>query len=77
MNRLLAFLLCVSAAVAQAQDFPGHAPKILVPFPPGGAADTFARLAGQKLGDLWGKQAVIEKQRIALLRADRVDFYKY
>jgi hypothetical protein len=23
------------------------------------------------------KQAVIEKQRIALLRADRIDFYKY
>jgi tripartite-type tricarboxylate transporter receptor subunit TctC len=62
MKRLFALFLCVSALSAVAQDFPNHAPKILVPFPPGGAADTFARLAGQKLGDLWGKPPVIENR---------------
>ena len=33
-----------------------------MPFPPGGAADTFARLAGQKLGEAWGKAPVIENR---------------
>ncbi len=66
MKRLIAsactFVLCLSAATALAQDFPKQAPKILVPFPPGGAADTFARLAGQKLGEAWGKAPVIENR---------------
>lgn len=34
--------------------FPERAPRIIVPFPPGGAADVFARLAGQKLAEAWG-----------------------
>ena len=62
MKRLLVSVLCVFALSARAQEFPSHSPKILVPFPPGGAADTFARLAGQKLGDLWGRQPVIENR---------------
>lgn len=33
-----------------------------MPFPPGGAADTFARLAGQKLSEAWGKAPVIENR---------------
>ena len=33
-----------------------------MPFPPGGAADTFARLAGQQLGEAWGKAPVIENR---------------
>ena len=66
MKRLLAlactFVLGAFAAIVHAQDFPKQAPKILVPFPPGGAADTFARLAGQKLGEAWGKAPVIENR---------------
>lgn len=34
----------------------------MVPFTPGGAADTFARLTGQKLGESWGKQVIIENR---------------
>jgi tripartite-type tricarboxylate transporter receptor subunit TctC len=34
--------------------FPERATRIIVPFPPGGAADVFARLAGQKLSEVWG-----------------------
>lgn len=62
MKRLFALVLAISSTVAYAQDYPTHAPKIMVPFPPGGAADTFARLCGQKLGDAWGKQPVIENR---------------
>ncbi len=50
------------APVTGAQEFPARAPKIMVPFTPGGAADTFARLTGQKLGESWGKQVIIENR---------------
>jgi tripartite-type tricarboxylate transporter receptor subunit TctC len=69
--RLSAFLsasaLAVLAALpVHAQDaasYPDKPIKIVVPFPPGGAADTFARMAGQKLSDAWpGKQVVIDNR---------------
>lgn len=48
---------------AQAQDaatYPERPIKIIVPFPPGGAADMFARMVGQKLGEAFGhKQPVV------------------
>ncbi len=58
---LLAALACLFAASALAQ-YPDRPPKILVPFPPGGAADTFARLAGDRLGTAWGKQVIVENR---------------
>ncbi len=64
--RLVALILslpvAVYPAVTAAQEFPARAPKIMVPFTPGGAADTFARLTGQKLGESWGKQVIIENR---------------
>ena len=55
----------ISAAFAQsAAAYPDKPVKIIVPFPPGGAADTFARLAGQKLFEAWGgKQQVVIDNR--------------
>ena len=48
---------------AQAQDaatYPERPIKIIVPFPPGGAADMFARMVGLKLGEAFGnKQPVV------------------
>ena len=61
----LSLVVSLSAAIATlaaAQEFPARAPKIMVPFTPGGAADTFARLTGQKLGESWGKQVIIENR---------------
>ena len=67
MKRLLPLLtlalLSAVASFAQAQDaYPTKPIKIVVPFPPGGAADNFARLIGQKLGEAWAQPVVIENK---------------
>jgi tripartite-type tricarboxylate transporter receptor subunit TctC len=64
--RLLLVLLGLATgagALAQgAAAYPEKPIRILVPFPPGGAADTFARLIGQKFGEVWGRSAVVENR---------------
>ena len=56
--------LVPSGAHAQpAAAYPDKPVRIIVPFPPGGAADTFARLAGQKLSEAWGNKQVIIENR--------------
>src|SRR5258706_16342246 len=56
-----AFALGRTAARAQA-DWPTKPVKVIVPYPPGGGADTTARIVYQKLGELWGKQFVIDNR---------------
>jgi tripartite-type tricarboxylate transporter receptor subunit TctC len=57
---LALFLLC--AASTHAQDYPVKPIRFLVPFPPGGATDAFARIMGQKMADTWGQQIVIDNR---------------
>ena len=52
-----------AASAQSAAQYPDKPVKIIVPFPPGGAADTFARLAGQKLSEAWGNKQVIIDNR--------------
>jgi tripartite-type tricarboxylate transporter receptor subunit TctC len=58
----LAATLAFACTSALAQQYPAKPIKIIVPFPPGGAADLVARVVGQKLSENT-KQAVIVENR--------------
>lgn len=42
--------------------FPSKPIRILVPFPPGGAADTFARFIGDRLAQTWGQAVLVDNR---------------
>ena len=46
----------------EAKSYPNRAIRIIVPFPPGGPADTIARLLGQRMSEDWGQPALIENR---------------
>ena len=52
----------VSAGSALAQPYPQKPIRIIVPFPAGGIADTFARSIGQKLNEAWSQPVVVENR---------------
>ena len=54
--------LFFSAAGALSQGFPSKPVHIVVPFPPGGGADTLARIMEPKLARIWGQPIVVENR---------------
>jgi tripartite-type tricarboxylate transporter receptor subunit TctC len=61
----LAFASMISTSLAQtsqAQNWPNRAVRLVVAFPPGGAADLLARLVGQSLSETLGQPVVIENK---------------
>jgi tripartite-type tricarboxylate transporter receptor subunit TctC len=50
------------AASAAAQPYPSRSVRLMVAFSAGGTLDTLARIIGQKLGDSWGQQVVVENR---------------
>ena len=54
-------MLLASTLVA-AQAYPAKPIRIIVPFPPGGIADLFARVIGQKFNETWGQPGVVENR---------------
>jgi tripartite-type tricarboxylate transporter receptor subunit TctC len=51
-----------ASRIARAQTYPAKPVRIIVGFPPGGAADSLARLIGQSLSERLGQQFVIENR---------------
>ena len=62
LHPLSGIALLVFAAAGVAQDFPGRPVRLVVPFPPAGVTDRIARLAGQKLGELWRQPVIIDNR---------------
>src|SRR5262245_60941304 len=64
LGGFLVLLLTQGVCVqAQAQTkFPTRPVRFILPFGPGGVADVTMRLLGQKLGEKWGQQVVIENK---------------
>ncbi len=62
VRAVVAGLLLAIALAAQAQNFPGKPVRIIVPFPPGGGADTLSRIMAPQLTALWGQQVIIENK---------------
>jgi tripartite-type tricarboxylate transporter receptor subunit TctC len=56
-----AFALVTAPAVAQT-DYPSKPVRVIVPFGPGGAADTLPRLLAQHLSPMWGQPVVVENR---------------
>jgi tripartite-type tricarboxylate transporter receptor subunit TctC len=54
-------LALISPALAQT-DYPSHAIRMYVPFPPGGGIDVTARIAAQKMSDVLGQRVVVVNQ---------------
>jgi tripartite-type tricarboxylate transporter receptor subunit TctC len=68
MTRWVVGLLSALALVAtlsgraEAQDYPNHTVKIIVPFPPGGTADAMPRIVADFLTRKWGQPVIIENR---------------
>lgn len=60
LKLFLAFLL--TAGHAGAQDYPSKPIRMLVPYPPGGTADLFARYIGDGLSSALGQTVVVENR---------------
>lgn len=52
----------LAAGPSAAQGFPAKTVTIIVPFPPGGGADTLARALQPRLAALWGQAVVVDNK---------------
>ncbi|MCC6534101.1 MAG: tripartite tricarboxylate transporter substrate binding protein [Burkholderiales bacterium] len=52
----------LSCGVAGAQSYPARPVRLIVPFAPGGSTDIIARVVGQRVGERFGQQIVIDNR---------------
>jgi len=62
IRALAALVTTLAAACAFAQAYPTKPIRVIVPFPPGGAVDFYARVVQPPLSELLGQQIVIENK---------------
>ena len=53
---------CGGSVLALAQGYPVKPVRMIVPFPPGGAADLIGRVVGQKLSEQLGQQVIVDNR---------------
>jgi len=61
LSALLVALLC-NLAGGRADDYPTHPIRMIVSYPAGGVADVTARIIGQRLGEIFGQQIIVENR---------------
>ncbi|HUN67218.1 MAG TPA: tripartite tricarboxylate transporter substrate binding protein [Burkholderiales bacterium] len=54
--------LALALPLSALSQYPQHAIKLVVPFPPAGATDIVGRIVGQKLGERLGQAVVVENR---------------
>jgi len=59
---LLALSLPFQVPVCAAQGYPERPIRLVVPYPPGGAADLIGRLLGKKMADALGQPAIVDNR---------------
>ena len=60
--RTLVVAAIASAQLANAQEYPTKPIRMVVPFPPGGFSDVFARIIGGKMNQSWGQQVIVDNR---------------
>ena len=74
VSAFLCSALFVPLTATAADVYPSKSIRVIVPFPPGGGADTLIRLMAPMMGELWKQTLIIENRPGAsgLIGADLV-----
>lgn len=59
---VIAIALAIDASLARADEYPSKPIRLILPFAPGGGADTVARIVAQSLADMVGQPVVVDNR---------------
>jgi tripartite-type tricarboxylate transporter receptor subunit TctC len=62
MIQAAGLLVALTTSVAAQSDYPNRPVRLIIPFPPGGSNDVVGRMIATRLGDVLGKQIVVDNR---------------